>query len=348
MRSRSPIFASLAVSLMLTGCLSNSYRVHPDELQRIARLPPDQHGGAIRATQGFLTSSQPPEQAPQIVLVDSDPLYTSVGPVGPVHGRGGHGGGGHGGGGHGGGGAQTGSASLDADMAAVLVFLAVLASVGLAVSEGARYDGWVATDPNTPLYLHMPEGWRQLPLGYLDDATAARADYGVLLDRGTRFQRLERAPLDRVGMTYSVDLGAGRLDGQGLGDSWGFSSRISFGGFFLPWLGVVGTLGLAWSDDGLDTIFVGRYGGEVQAFPLAIDRVHFGGYVGGGYQRAKRDVNLDATLVRSTPYYSVGGIVQLELTTRMALTLRGGESVIAAVGGGVLMSPELSVGLAIY
>jgi hypothetical protein len=225
--------------------------------------------------------------------------------------------------------------------------LAVLASVGLAVPEGARYAGWLAPDPNPPLYLRMPEGWRQLPLGYLDEATASRARYGVLVDQG-RFRRLARAPLDRVGMTYSVDLGSMRLDGQGSGDAWGFSSRISIGGFFVPWLGVLGTLGLAWGDDGADTLFVARYGGELQVFPIGIGRLHFGGYAGAGYQRAKRDVDLDATLVRSTPYYSFGGMLQLEITTRLALTLRGGESVTSAVGDGVQMSPEFSLGLAIY
>jgi len=341
MRSRFSCLVALVLSLAVTGCLGNTYTVRSDELRRIAQLPPNEHGGAVRATQRFMTSGHPPEGAPQIVVVGAAPLPTPLRPIGPVRGPrrriGGSGAGG-----------QTSSASMDADNAAVLVVLAVLASVGLAMSEGARYDGWVATDPNTPLYLRMPEGWRQLPLGYLDEATASRARYGVLVDQGSRFRRLARAPLDRVGMTYSVDLGAGRLDGQGLGDSWGFSSRISFGGFFVPWLGVLGTVGLAWADDGLDTLFVARYGGEVQVFPLGIGRVHFGGYAGAGYQRAKRDVDLDATLVRSTPYYSFGGILQLELTTRLALTLRGGESVTSAVGDGVQMTPEFSLGLAIY
>jgi len=340
MRHRLSLLAALLTPLLVTGCLGNTYTVRSDELRRIATLPPNEHGGAVRATQRFMTSGRPPEGAPQIVVVGATPLPVPLTPLGPVAGPRGRIGGG--GGGH-----QTSSASMDADNAAVLVVLAVLASVGLAASEGARYDGWLATDPNTPLYLRMPDGWYQLPLGYLDQATAAQARYGVLVDQG-RFRRLGRAPLDRVGMTYAVDLGAGSLDGQGFGDAWGFSSRISFGGFFLPWLGVLGTVGLAWADDGLDTLFVGRYGGELQAYPLGIGRIHFGAYAGAGYQRAKRDINLDATYTRSTPYYSFGGILQLELTTRLALTLRGGESVTSDGGGGTRFSPELSAGLAIY
>jgi len=343
MRSRLSFLAALAISLVVTGCLGHTYSIRPDELQRIASLPANEHGGAVRATQRFATSSHPPEGAPQIVVVGAAPLPVPLHPLGPVGPRGHVSGGGRGGGGH-----QTSSASLDADDAAILVVLAVLASVGLAVSEGARYDGWLATDPNTPLYLRMPEGWRQLPLGYLDEATAQRARYGVLVDQGG-FQRLGRAPLDRVGMNYSVDLGAGRLDWLGRGDSWGSSNRISFGGFFVPWLGLLGTVGLAWANDGADTIFVGRYGGELQVFPLGVGRVHFGAYAGVGYQRVKRDVNLDATYIRSTPYYSFGGLFQLELTTRLALTLRGGESVTTSpAGSGTKMSPELSLGLAIY
>jgi len=344
MRSSLPSFAVLAISLLVTGCLGNTYTVRPDELRHIAQLAPNERGGAVRATQRFVTSGNPPEGAPQIMIVGATPLPAPLHPLGPVGGGRGHYGGS--GGGH-----QTSSASMDADSAAVVVVLAVLASVGLAVSEGARYDGWLGTSPNTPLYLRMPEGWRQLPLGYLDEATAERARYGVLVDQG-RFQRLGRAPLDRVGMNYSVDLGAGRLDGLGEGvgnDAWGSSNRISFGGFFLPWLGVLGTVGLAWANDGADTIFVGRYGGELQAFPLGIGRVHFGAYGGVGYQRVKRDVDLDRTYVRSTPYYTFGGMFQLELTTRLALTLRGGESVTSSpTGSGTKMSPELSLGLAIY
>ena len=53
--------AGLCVLLTaFSGCLSNTYEVPRDEMQRLVSAPPDQRGGNVHAVQRFGTATDPP------------------------------------------------------------------------------------------------------------------------------------------------------------------------------------------------------------------------------------------------------------------------------------------------
>ena len=94
---------------------------------------------------------------------------------------------------------------------ALLVGAAAVAAVALAVTEGARYDGWVRLHPMHPVHLYGPGGYRVMPLAWVDPETAAWSTRAVVRPNEGPWQPLGRAPLDRHGFTYSVLGGAGQV-----------------------------------------------------------------------------------------------------------------------------------------
>ena len=340
---RLPIAVVCALSLALTGCLGGTYHVSQDELTRLANTPVEQRSEGVRVVQRFVTADDP-EPAPR---VGARTGVVVVAPGGPGGGRGGPGGGrGGGGGGNGGGALDSGEA------AAVAIVLASLAAVGLAVSEGARYDGWVRLHPMHPVHLIGPNGQQTwLPLAQLTPEWAAWAQEGVLVEDEGPWTQLMRAPLDRVGLSYGIDLGAGMLDAGGVGDNpWGFLGRIQLGGFPIQHLGLYLSIGLGWGTaDGGHAVFNGRYGGEVHAYLLQIARLHLGLYAQGGRFRTKRDFGgAFPTQSDSGPYAGGGGLMEIDLTTRLGLTFRAGFSMLMPDRRDSVAVPEMSIGLSIY
>ena len=49
----------LAGCLIASGCAANSYRIPPDELARLARLPPEARGQRVRVIQEVAASDVP-------------------------------------------------------------------------------------------------------------------------------------------------------------------------------------------------------------------------------------------------------------------------------------------------
>jgi hypothetical protein len=261
--------------------------------------------------------------------------------------RGGTSGGGHGSsGGHvnlGGGGGGNG----DAILVAVIVIVAVVVAIGLVSSEGVRFDGYVAMSPAQPIHLKSASGEQAtIPIAELSPGlVAGTVEAKVMDDEGFGIERLDRVPLDRRGGTFKLDSGTIAFDVAGAA-VMGPAMNIQAGYFFTRKLGLLANIGLG--GGGVPQGLVPRHalGLELQAFPLALGPVHFGAFGNGG-------MAITEVLVGATPTYvsgpSVGGgaLAELDLTSRLALTLRAGAS-LSKLDDSWSSSGMLTGGVAVY
>lgn len=252
---------------------------------------------------------------------------------------------------------ESGSGSSAGSGVAIIaiVVIAATAAVGgvlaIALSEGARYDGWVDVAPDHILHLYQrrpfgqPNLWIALPTADLSPEVAAWAD-GAILDPGEgRVMELGRAPLDRRGAAFSATGMASRL--SVLGDAgapptsaWGGGTRLAIGGFPMHQLGFLAAVDIQ-AGEGLRALNV-RVGGEVQGFLPSFGPLNLGLYVEGGWLRTRFGDDTRSNLENDL-YYGGGALVQSELTTRLALELRAG-----LWGQGRRVFPTVGVGFAIY
>ena len=104
-------------------------------------------------------------------------------------------------------------------------------------------------------------------------------------------------------------------------------SFVVQGGYFPDQhIGLLATVAFAWRDNRFGgTLFDSRYMLELQALPLALGKLHLGGYVGAGLAYRWEDVP-GATIEgnQGSTALSAGGMLQLDLHTRIALTARLG------------------------
>lgn len=330
--------------MLASGCLARSYDVPRDELMRVVRLPPEERSKSLRVVQRFSTSEDPPEAPPPNVTTG-----VMLGWRGPVN-VGGHvhastsGGSSGGGGGRGGGGGGAG-----ADKAAAALLIVVGAGVGLALAatEGVRYDGWVEVHPLHPVHLRRGDNWAWVPLAALDANLVDMSDEVVIAHDEGPWRELARAPLDRVGFTYAFELGSGGLDAADGSSPWGFLGRLSLGGFPIQQIGVVASLGLGWAVPASGTIFNARYALELHVYPVQVGPLSAGFYGQAGASYAEQDLGTTLTIDRHVPLVGGGVLGQLEIATRLALTVRGGVAVLLADSDRPVL-PEISVGFSIY
>jgi hypothetical protein len=328
------VAAVLALALPATGCLSDTYRIPRGELARLSTAPPEQRSQRVRVVQQFATSETPPPAQPvtastQIVIVggiSTGPSHRHHRPT-PVRAGGGPRGGG-------------GLAKSKSDEAWVWVVLAAGAAIGLAATEGARYDGWLRLHPMHPVHVWGPWGYAVVPLAQLDPGTASVTERAVINPNEGPVEHLGRAPLDRKGFTYSVLGGAASIP-SALGDTeLGPAFHIQLGYFPAHQLGIVGDISLQWRQNERDrTIYDNRWGLELEYLPLDAGHFHAGlfGNVALGSrvedgQSSKRDVA-----------FGGGAMLQLSLTTRLAITGRFGIG--RAYGDD---TKDITVGLSIY
>jgi hypothetical protein len=366
-----------------SGCLSNQYEIPRDELTRLVQLPPDARGARVHVVQelGQREADPVPAEPPPGPWAEShaDVHLDVVGTIdlpgpngggrgrvaagdwhgprppaspGPARRRGWRGGAsGSGGGGNlhlpsGGGGKD--------DLAVLAVVVAVVAAfavVGLAASEGSRFDGYTQLYPQQVVHLKNAGGEElTMPLGALTPAEVSEAvSARVQDDEGYGLHRLDRRPLDRVGATYKMSVGSLLLPPPAgapqLGWQGGVTTDIQVGGFFTQGVGLLATLSLGGgSTPDHQTFLRHGLGVELQTFPLRAGPLSLGAFGHGGVAFVYDGAGYD-----SGPAVGGGLMAELALTTRLAFTVRGDWT------GAHLQGPSgwnghtsITAGLAIY
>lgn len=323
----------LAGTVLVTGCATQSYKIPGNELERIAQLPPDQHGAHVRVQQELgeaeVGAPQPVTAETQIVFFPQINVYgpherrryyntNSTWGSGGGTGRPSSSGGLHMGGGGGG------KAADGKGAAVAIVVAAAVALVAVAAVEGSRFDGYANLHPMHPVYLTGKDGQRVvMPLAWIDPMTAQWAKEGIVRRNEGPWQELERAPLDREGWNYSVYGGVGTFQsGDGRKDN-GTATTIQLGYFPAHEIGVVGSIFFGWRQNVIDeTLFESRYTLELQGYPIHTGPVQFGGYLGGGAAYRWED-GIPGGNAGSTALIG-GGMIQVDVNTRIALTARFG------------------------
>lgn len=325
---------------------------------KLSTVAPEQRGESVRVVQNLGHSEDPPH-ADRVhggttvyvhspIWIGGQPHHHHHNHARPAPGGGaGSVGGGHSGGGaakpHGktGGGGSTVAKSKEADARAWLV-LAAVAAVGLAATEGARYDGWVKLHPMHPVHLYGPYGEHSvLPLAHIDQQAAQWAHHAVVRESEGPWHRLGRAPLNRKGFTYSVILGGGDVPLIGADPLPGFLGHIQFGYFPTRQIGLQLDIAMGWADDDNgDTVYISKNSLELQSHLVRAGRVHAGlfGQVGLA-SRFDDGIEYDD----NSTLYGGGALLQLDWTTRLALTARLGST--RAFGE---WSNEVGLGISIY
>ncbi len=324
---RSTLLAALlATTTLVTGCLSTAHRVPRGELVRLSQIPPEQRGERVRVTQAWAGDEGPPP-APAVdshahvgVVVYSDGGYSSGGPARGLP--------------------SAKNAKADSKFWFVV---AVAAAIGLAVTEGMRYDGWVKLHPMHPIHLYGWNGeYTWVPLAQLDPQTASWAARAYVREGEGPWTALERAPLDRVGFTYSVLLGTSDFPARTGEDPPGFMGHIQLGVFLSQEVGLLWDTANGWTKNNLDqTVFESRNALELDLLPFSAGKIHGGGFgqIGYGYRIEDGYHGSDD----ESYFYGFGGILQLELTTRLALTGRFGITHIHDI-----VTKDITLGVSIY
>ena len=357
-------FWSLFSPLAVMGCLSNSYSIDRGELMRLSALEADQRWESVRAVQRIGGDDYPPDYEPfappleeppprvyiSAVVVHSHHYYYGAPPPPPapperVRASATTAG------------APTTAAGLGRSVskkgngdpaAAAAIAAAVLVGAGagfaLAGSEGARYDGWVAVNPDEPIFLKLPTGQvRAVPLSALSPPDAAAAEEATLYegDEG-RYPRLGRAPLNRAGFTFTTGLHMGGFPQLGGSRATGVGGYLLLGGNVanMVTLGIAGT-----ADSGIDSkqsTLWATLAPEIQVYPLR--------YVGlyGGYGWSFRNTDIpEGTRADQGSFFRAGVVGELPLTTRLTLQARAGATEYF-LGGSAPLTWEGLIGLSIY
>jgi hypothetical protein len=231
--------------------------------------------------------------------------------------------------------------------AVVAVVIASLAAVGAGLTEGMRFDGDVAVVPQQLIYLQDGHGGeRPLPIASLTTADLAGAERAVLRDdEGFGLMRLDRAPLDRRGFAFKVDVGSVETVVAG-NKPLGFASHVQFGYFPFQRFGLLAGLDLAGAG-GEDAFSRHALTLEAQLFPINFWRIHLGGSLHAGSAVTDQGTS-DTNKVWGVPSVGGGAIVELALTTRLALTARVDWTALRSAPGNWSYARSLSAGLAIY
>jgi hypothetical protein len=351
------------------GCTSNEYVIPHDELARLAATPPAQRGARVRVVQELgerradrvpvvePTYGPPPPPPEPIADEETGPgIQVNVsggcshgsggGHLGGGHSGGGHSGGGHSGGGHSGGG---GGGDGDAALVVLIVVVAVVIAVGLVSSEGVRFDGFVAMSPAQPIHLRAADGGEAtVPVGALSsDLVAETVEAKVMDDEGDGLRLLDEVPLDRRGGAFKLDSGTIAFGVPG-GTVFGPALDVQFGVFVTRRVGLLGSLGLAGGSAGGGGGLIPRHALalELQVLPWGAGRFHLGLFGNGGMALSEK---IDAGQISTVEGPAVGGgaLAEMDLTPRMALTLRAGAN-LAKLDQRWTPAGLLTAGVAVY
>jgi hypothetical protein len=255
------------------------------------------------------------------------------------------------GGGGGGGGGKGGEALVI--LAVVVVVVASVAAVCLVASEGTRFDGDAEIAPGQPVHIEHQDGSKHsVALGDLseDDLRSVRK-VSVNDDEGYGLRRLERAPLNRKGFAFKLDGGSSSFN-HGPVQAVGPAAQIQLGLFATRKFGLLVDVGVSGSSSvpegaaaPLDTpITLTRHSLalEAQYFPIALGRFHPGVFAKAGGALLGSPVGVERGRLLGG-----GALAELELTTRLALTLRAGLNA-AELDSGWSTAGTITGGVAIY
>ncbi len=302
--------AIFAAATILTGCLSQTHVIPKRDLMALSVTPAEARGQRVRVVQAFAHEAGPPERPTSGgVVVVTPPVRTRN--YGPRRGRGGVGKG-------------SKIAKGAKDDAKFWLIAAAVVAASLAVTEGARFDGWVNLNPGHPVYLFGYGGeYQVVRLRDLTPEQASWARKAIIHPRDGAWQELERAPLNRQGWTYSVLGGPAQIPGIDGTVDRGFLGHIQFGYFPTRTVGINLDFAMGWRDTALNqTVFESRNSLELQVLPVAAGIIHAGVYGSMGFGLQIDDALRGGS--RNSLVFAGGGILQLELTTRLALTARAG------------------------
>jgi hypothetical protein len=264
-------------------------------------------------------------------------------------------GGGSSGGGSSGGGSWSSGGGNGGDamvlLAVVLAAIAVVMAISLVSSEGVRFDGLAQMSPWQPVHLKQQGGGELvIALGDLSPvAIAGSVEAKVMDDEGYGIRTLEHLRLDRRwAPAFKLDGGSMTFARGGAVRS-GFIANMQFGLFVRPWLGFLLTAGVGGAGDEFGaTITRHNFGFETQSLPVALGPLQLGGYFNVGTAA----IASTATGSGDVEWGSAvgGGILgELQVTSRMALTLRAGANEAFFANSGT-SSPAATVtaGIALY
>ncbi len=236
------------------------------------------------------------------------------------------------------------------DLVALLVVFAVLATVGMVATEGVRYDGVVAMYPWQGVHLRDGNGQeREVPLAQLTQGDVAATSEAVVMDdEGWGMMQLGRGPLNRRGFAYKMNVGVLHSSCACLAAD-GVGADIQFGYFPHPMVGILADWSPAGgSDNDGHSFYRQNLALEAQFFPLTVYRFHLGGFGHAGMVYA--DDSAGGT--RSGAAFGGGLAIEISLTARLALTLRGdytsAKTAPLPVGFGWQGTETFGAGIAIY
>ncbi|MBA3464814.1 MAG: hypothetical protein H0T46_33075 [Deltaproteobacteria bacterium] len=328
MRFIAVVMAGLLVG---TGCAANSYRIPNSELQRLSMIPPETRAQRVLVSQE-LTATE---------VADAEPVndQTAIVFVPEFHIGGSYSGGSRGGGGVSTGGSRGGAGGLKlsgggSDGKAAAVAILVMAAVVLVAAagiEGSRFDGWVRLHPMHPVHLVGKDGSQAvMPLAWIDPQAAAWTESAIVKPTEGPWLQLDRKPLTRA-FAYGLYGGYGSSKSV-YGDVDAGPSFVIQGGYFPDQrIGILATVALAWRENRYGgTLFESRYMAELQALPIVAGPLHAGVYGGIGLAYRWEDTPV-GTIANGglngndgSTAMSGGGMLQLDLHTRIALTVRMG------------------------
>ena len=278
--------------------------------------------------------------------------HSSGGGLGNISGGGG---GSHSGGGGGGGGGSGGEALVV--VAILAVAIAGIVAVGLVASEGVRFQGQVAMAPEQLLYVEHGDGTAApIPLGQLQPSDLIGATGAVVKDdEGYGLALGRRDPLDRKGGAFNLELGASSFNLGNL-HSVGPAAEIQVGGFFHQRWGVMLDVGVSGGDvvvggaasaaasvaDTTQIVTRHHVALELQSFPASWGPLHLGLFARGGAALVGTPDG-----IQSGPLAGGGAMLQLALTSRLALVLRGGIDT-AHLDGGWSTAGVVTAGMSVY
>lgn len=357
------VLLALASLVSGAGCLSQGYEVSAPELARIVDLPVEERGARVRVTQQTSLGSDLRDLTLPYADADVALLLAADTASGERRGR------------------RYSDSDEDSDdgdgaaeealaTAVVVVAAAATAAVTVGITEGARFDGWMSAPEQHPVLLVDGRGQRRWKrLGLLEPADLRGVDHAVLADFSEDLEPLERHPLDRRGFVYQLEFGAEPAPFEG--PSLAVSGRGAVG--FMPSQHHGFLLGAAFSSARAHTTALGadaaapalsfdyRVFLQSEAWLLQAGRFHFGPYAELGYAWALADDARRESWGASGPMLALGAALQLDWTTRLALTLRAGVAALPQADrgdsgdrgdrgftSGYRLAPSLTLGVSIY